>query len=293
MMSVHSSEVLSHYACPGIMTDPKEHTALFAGLPRNVGDLVRVVQGLMIHVFWAKAYGVTLTDEQQQTLQVRDARAKLTRLVAADPRPLSVARPPEQRQVGNCRDFSTLLCAMLRHQGVPARARCGFGMYFMPNHGEDHWVVEYWKADENRWVMVDSQLDELQRDKLQTDFDTLDMPAGRFLPGGKAWQLCRAGQADPDSFGIFDMHGMGFIGGDMIRDLLALNKIELLPWDVWGLMAKREDEITADDMALLDRIAEVTLLDADPSRLVESYCEARALYEQNPILHMPAEWAPE
>lgn len=68
--------------------------------------------------------------------------------------PLTLARPLEERLVGNCRNFSTMLCAMLRYRGVPARARRGFGTYFEPNQYMDHWVCEYWKADEQRWVMV-------------------------------------------------------------------------------------------------------------------------------------------
>ena len=47
-------------------------------------------------------------------------------------------------------------------------------------------------------------------------------------------QLCRAGQANPDLFGVFDMHGMWFIRGNVVRDLAALNKVELLPWDCWA-----------------------------------------------------------
>jgi hypothetical protein len=51
-----------------------------------------------------------------------------------------------------------------------------------------------------------------------------------FITAGKAWQMCRSGKADPDKFGIFDMHGLRFIWGDVVRDFLALNKVETLPW---------------------------------------------------------------
>ncbi|MGE5223648.1 MAG: transglutaminase-like domain-containing protein, partial [Omnitrophica WOR_2 bacterium] len=141
------------------------------------------------------------------------------------------------RLVGNCRDFSVLLVSMLRYLGIPARARCGFGAYFMPNHYEDHWVVEYWNAKEQRWILVDAQLDELQRNVLQPLFDPFDVPRNQFIVAGQAWQLCRAGLVDPDAFGIFDMHGMWFIGGNVVRDFLSLNKVEILPWDSgWGFL---------------------------------------------------------
>ena len=91
---------------------------------------------------------------------------------------------------------------------VPARARCGFGAYFLPNHYEDHWVAEYWNAAEERWVLVDAQLDEFQRREMQVAFDPLDVPRDQFIVGGAAWKMCRSGVADPDSFGIFDMRGL-------------------------------------------------------------------------------------
>jgi hypothetical protein len=177
-----------------------------------------------------------------------------------------------------------LLCAILRHQGVPARARCGFGAYFRPGAYEDHWVCEYWRVEERRWVMVDAQLDEMQRSVLEIDFDPCDLPPGRFVTGGEAWQRCRSGQADPDRFGIFDMHGQWFIRGDLVRDLLALNKIEILPWDPWGLMAGPDDETTPEDVALLDRIAALTLAGD------EAFPEVRALYEGDARLRLPAGW---
>ena len=157
--------------------------------------------------------------------------AKLARIVELDAGLLTVERPLERRLVGNCRDFSVMLCAMLRHQGVPARARCGFGTYFLPNHYEDHWVCEYWSASEKRWLMVDPQLDSLQREVLGIDFDTCDMPAGRFVTGGEAWRRCRRGEADPESFGILDMKGLWFVCGDLLRDFLALYKVEILLLD--------------------------------------------------------------
>ena len=156
-------EDLVYYAQPGVMTNPGEQADLLAGLPDDLPGLVQVVQGNLVHVFWAERYGLQLSEMQKQTLQVRPVAAKLERLRQQDSSPLSVARPLEKRQVGNCRDFSVLLAALLRHQGRPARARCGFGAYFLTNHFEDHWVCEVWDVPARRWRLVDSQLDALQR----------------------------------------------------------------------------------------------------------------------------------
>ena len=49
----------------------------------------------------------------------------------------------------------------------------------------------------------------------------------------------------PDQFGIFDWHGQWFVQDNLVRDFLSLNKIELLPWDGWGLMAGPEDVVSS------------------------------------------------
>jgi hypothetical protein len=187
---------------------------------------------------------------------------------------LTDARDPQSRLVGNCRDFSVMLTTILRHQGVPARARCGFGSYFMPDHYEDHWVGEYWNAAEGRWSLVDAQMDELQQRQLQLDFDPLDVPRDRFITGGRAWKMARAGVADPETFGIHDMHGLWFIRGNLVRDVAALNKVELLPWDVWGLayVEGGDEAVGSDDLAALDEVAALSGGDVpDFERLRERY----------------------
>jgi hypothetical protein len=264
------------------MTNPKHYSKLFEGLPTEIPALCRVVQGLLIHIFWAERYGLNLSEERKQEVQIRSIARKLARIQELDERPLTVGRPLDKRLVSNCRDFTLLLTSILRHQGVPARARCGFGVYFEPNHYEDHWVCEYWNASEGHWVIVDSQLDDFQRKALQIKFNTYDMPPGQFLPAGRAWQLCRAGEVDPDHFGIFNLHGLWFVRSNLVRDLAALNTIELLPWDGWGLIdEKKDEELTEEDWALLDRVAVLTLADNS------AFAEMRALYEENVHLRVP------
>jgi len=272
---------LECYAAPGLMTDPREHAPLFDDLPRDVAALCKVVQGVMIHIFWAERYGIKLSDERKNEVQIRSVARKLAHILELDPRPLTDARSLDKKLVGNCRDFSVMLTALLQHQGVPARARCGFGRYFMPGKHEDHWVCEYWNATENRWMFVDGQLDEFQQQALRIRFSPLDVPRTMFITGGKAWQMCRAGQADPDKFGIFDMHGLWFVRGDFIRDVAALNKMELLPWDGWGIIETKDNDLSADDLAFLDRVAELT------QGNVPQFDVVRAVYESDARLLVP------
>lgn len=213
------------------------------GLPTGVGALAGIVQGLLIHEHVAPAYGVGLSQARRETSHLRRVEDLLSAIVAADPRPLDRARPPAERVVGVCRHFTLLHVAMLRRQGMTARARCGFATYFAPGKFVDHWVTETWDADRRRWILVDAQLDDHQRRLFGIDFDPLDVPRDRFLVAGDAWRLCREGRADPSAFGIHDMAGLWFVASNVIRDVAALADRAMLPWDVWGAM-------TSDDAAL-------------------------------------------
>ncbi len=250
---------LNFYVRQSPITDPGEMAYLLDDLPQDVRGLCSVVQGLMVHVYWAARYGLTLSPERKQDVQLRKAAFMLEKIKEMESCSLTVMRPLEKRIAGTCRDFSVLLCSILRYQGIPARARCGFATYFLPNHYEDHWVCEYWHRERQSWVMVDPQLDPFQCEALQISFDPCELPPGKFIPAGTAWQICRNGLADPDSFGIFDMYGLQFVRGNLVRDIASLNGMELLPWDVWGIMGTEDDALTKEDLGFLDEAASLTL----------------------------------
>jgi hypothetical protein len=272
------------FATPGRLSDAGRYAPLLEALPDDIDELCGIVQGLIIHVFWASRYGITLSEERQAEVGIRGMPAKLERLLALDDSPLNVERPLDKKLVGNCRDISLFLTSILQHKGIPARARCGFGTYFLPDHYEDHWMCEYWHTDRQRWVQVDAQLDAFQQEKLHIQFDPHDMPAGAFVTAGWGWQMCRAGQADPHKFGIHDMHGLWFVGGNVIRDFLALNKLEILPWDDWGYVHYLD--IPAQDLPALDHIAGLSLsTDAE-------FGKVRELFQNDPRLQPAADWKP-
>ena len=274
--------LLDFYTHPATMTVGGGYAHMFDGLPLDMGSLACIVQGLLLHEHTAPAYGVALSDERRSQSHIRPVERMLDRLLAHNDQPLFVARPIDMRFVGVCRHFTVLLVAMLRAQGVPARARCGFGSYFNPGHFYDHWVCEYWNAAQARWVRVDAQIDEVQRAVLKVDFDVLDVPHDRFVIAGDAWAQCRAGDADPSTFGIFHMHGLWFIAGNLIRDVAALNNMEMLPWDVWGAMPRPDEPLNDDQLAFFDRLAALTR--APDS----SFADLRTLYANDDRLRVPA-----
>lgn len=264
---------LAYYATQSAISDSGKHSGLFDGLPSELPALCEVVQGLVVHPAWAAQYGLTPEQVREDELQLRFVAPMLERIIELDDRPLTAARPPETRLVGNCRDHTMLLCSMLRHRGVPARARCGFGAYFLPGRFEDHWVCEYWDAAEQRWRLVDGQLDAYQRKALRIEFDTCDVPRDGFIVAGMAWEMCRRGEADPESFGLSGLgeHGLWWVRDNLVRDVAAQNKMELLPWDAWGLARGPEYVNLERDTEMLDRAA-------DLSQRPEAFAELQSIY---------------
>ena len=276
-------KALAFYQVAEGMTSPGRHLPLVEALPDDVAGLSRVVQGLFVHQYMAEAYGFEVPEPRTAEAHVRPLTGLLDRVLALDGRPLSVARPVERRIVGVCHHPMLLLVGFLRAKGIAARGRCGQGAYFNPPFFEDHWLCEYWHTGERRWLLGDPQFDEVWRKKLKIAHDVLDVPRDQFLVAADAWTRCRDGRADPAKFGIFEgnLRGLWFLAGSLVRDLAALNRMEMLPWDVWGDIPEPGRQLSDDELAFFDRLA-ATLASPDAS-----FEDLRARYLGDERLRVP------
>lgn len=258
---------LTEYATAGPVTDlTSVDPVLLARVAADPVECCRPVASLVIQPGDAAALGVPGPRLDERNL--RPARQLVDALLAQHRAPLDQPRRPERRVVGTCRHFAVLSCALLRHRGIPARARCGFATYFQPGQGLDHWITEYWHGADARWVRIDSEI--LSRQVLA---HPEDLHPGEFLTGGEAWAAYRAGEIDAASFGVYGTNNWGpaEIRGNAIRDLAALNKAEMLPWDEWGRMsASYQGQTGADYDQLMDTIAAVCARD-DPAEVADLY----------------------
>ena len=280
-------DLLRYYATPGVFTTLGPFAEQLDALPNDVGGLAHAVQMVLLHRFWAQAYQVEVTQERENEQGYHGAEAMLAHAMKLGARRVGDVRLPAARVLGNCRHFSTMMCAFLRQKGIPARARCGFSTYFEPGKYVDHWVCEYWNAGESRWVQVDAQLDSLQRRVTKADFDPLDVPRNRFLVAGDVWRQIRAGGIDASKCGIADMWGDWFVLGDLALDVASLQRVELLPWEPFGMLGierePRPRPRAADVDALIDRVAALTARGDDASIL-----ELLSLAESDARLRPPA-----
>lgn len=238
---------LEHGPMTGLTPD---QVAVVRALDPDPLALCRVVHGLLTAP--PDAHGTGLSPERAADRSERRATRLLDRILELDPSPLDRPRPTEKRVVGTCRHYAVLATAVLRATGTPARARCGFAAYFDPPRKVDHWIVEH-RGDDGRWVRTDAEV--LDHD---LPASPADLRPDEFLTGGEAWLGVRAGQEDASLFGVHGTEhwGPAEIRGNVIRDLAALNKVEVLPWDEWGPMQDSyEGRTDAAFDELMDEVA--------------------------------------
>ncbi len=281
-----TESTLAFYAGHSAHSEPLDFARFYAAVPDDLAGLCRWVRNVVFHIHDAAALEPPLPAERHQDRRVRRVAEILDRVSHAGPADLARPRAPQQRFSGTCRDFALLTCSLLRHRAVPARLRVGFAGYFNPPRFEDHWLCEAWDPEQGRWRLLDAQLGPEDLQRFRVDFDPLDVPRDAFLTAGTAWRSLRNGDRAAERFGVsaIGIEGAWFVAGSLFRDLAALNKVELEPWDYWShtLEISERHAVPEDLEPLLDEIA--ATLAADPIDLDA----VRRLYAR-PDLGVPGE----
>ncbi len=292
--------MLDFYREQSEISSPGKYKEIFNDLPDSVSELCEIVQNTFNHIFWIQKvenYGFTLKDiivkkrNHSKELNLRTLEEKLDHYTSLNDSPFNQPGENINRVVGNCRDFALMLVAMLRHKDIPARVRSGAARYFYPldlKRYEDHYICEYWNEEEDRWIMVDPQIDELQSKTLKLDFSPLDIPYELFLGAGRTWKVFREGKIEPKNFGIGDdWRGQVFVLNKLIMELASLNKIEVLAWEGWGICAdlKNIDKLGYEIFdQLADKISKVNEPDV--------FFELKKLFENDSRYKIPEKYEP-
>ena len=275
---------ITYYASHDRITNPGAFAIRLKELHTLLPDLCTYIQNILIHPFMPPNKKQKISKKRFSDLQLCYVEQMLEKIVELDDKPLNISRAPGKKLVGTCRDYATFLCAVLREHEVPARVRYGFSRYFASNFLTDHVLCEYWSQMENRWIMADAQLDPLQQQYYHIGFDITDIPQTQFVLAGAAWIQYRNGQLDPVDVGldvVLKPRGLSFIISGLLRDLAALNKLELLTSDEWGLSMK--EQLSDNEIALLDTVAKITTkLEIDQEELSALFANPALHYDINP-----------
>lgn len=268
-----TNRTTSCYAAQSRFTDPG---ALAPWLDAVGPDLPTIRDAAAQLVFHYVANGDIaehgFTEDRRSEINLRYANDMFARLHELDPAPPGTERAPTDRVVGCCRDSTLLFVAIARQHGIPARARVGFATYLLAGWALDHVIAEVWDADEQRWRLVEPQFPAGYTDATDgTALDLLDVPRDRFLVGPDAWVACRSGAQDPERFVVWPdvpqpfLRSWPYLTHNMVLDLAALNKHEMILWDLWGVLSPTGNRDNAgisermDELAALLRSPDVTL----------------------------------
>jgi Transglutaminase-like superfamily len=267
-------DALAFYATHDEITDPGRYAPLLDDLPNGLPGLHAAINGLLLHVWKAHAwYGHLLTPPPPK-VPIRHTARLLNEVLRLQDVPLSRARTVERRVVVDCRHFAVLLCAVLRHRGVPSRARCGFASYIGGTAPlTDHWACEYWDAGQERWVMEDP---DLQRH---------DVPADAFVTGARAWRLAQEDTGFTDRCEYSErLRGWAALRLNLVRDVAALNGFASVSGDGWGLGLASEETLSSADRRTLDQAAELCGVNGELAALRSLYATP-GLAAPDMILH--------
>ena len=156
-------------------------------------------------------------------------------------------------------------------------------LFRSPGFHDDHWITEYW--DGASWRLMDSELTPGVRRHFGVTFDPCDVPRDRFVTAGRAWRDARSGRIDSAKCGVWSVGiaSVWFVAGSVVRDLAALNKREMLPWDYWGMSRDMRPGIPVSEAAAA-RIDTLAALIADPE---PDWRTLREEYESDEALGVP------
>jgi hypothetical protein len=241
----------SFYASQSLYSEPGPYreTLMRAGVePKSIAQWI---SSFMQHPRGAESEERGFKPEQAADLELRSVEEILS---VAVKRNLLEGDSAQHKVGGVCRDFAILAVSGFRERGTPARLRVGFADYLVPGHWEDHWLCEW--HDGGRWKRVDVEFTAIGG----VSFDTLDVPRERFLTASEAWFRIKGEPEIASRFGVssLDLEGEWFVAGSLLREVAALRKLELKPWDYWGLskdLSPVSPELSQQARKTLDHLA--------------------------------------
>jgi len=260
----------SQYTNPGLYQEELQKS-----LPNNVKDIGLLVRKSLIHRMTLKN-GNTGSNKDLRYGDMKKipwyrqpeddifptAAAMLAELYRRDDKGFVLDRSAENKLVVTCRFTSILMASLLKIKGIPARVRSGFAPYFhaegLPDDkSDDHWINQYWKNDESRWVTID--VDGSLEDYIA--FDLYDIPEGKFDYSATAWLKVRKGETRGEHFyNAGGYSGLVAIAWELFYDFHCLMNNEII-YHHHPEMAtlKNFDKNSENQLKEIDQLAELML----------------------------------
>jgi hypothetical protein len=204
-----NKRISDHYCGYGLFTYPGLYEEYLKSLPNDVRELGELLRKNFLHRTTLDAGNVGTNADlkygdmtkmpwwrQAEDDNLATTAAMLAEFFRRDQQGITKGRKVEDKLVLTCRYVAILMAATLKAKGIPARVRSGFASYFEGTKDAwDHWITQYWKESENRWVTID-----VDGSWHRTGFDMYDMPDGKFDYSADAWLDVRQGKKEGSHF---------------------------------------------------------------------------------------------
>lgn len=263
-----------YYASHSYWSEPGEYRGLLARLDAEPVALAKWIASLLQHPRSGETKARGFSTEQVGHLERRTVSEILS---LAGPRNLIDSNVLRPKIGGVCRDFAIIAMSTFRERRIPARLRVGFADYLVKDHWEDHWLCEWWESE--AWKRLDVEFAAAGVDV----FNAADVPSERFLTAAEAWFRIREEPGTAPRFGVsaLNLSGAWFIAGSLFRELAALLKLELKPWDYWGLardLSRDPGDWKQGTIQTLDELAaKLKIAEEDPEAIQDWPLPARVL----------------
>ncbi len=250
---------MDYYKQHSQFSEPGRFASYFTELPGDPEKICEILHGFLLHFLDVDAEQRAFT--RLSDMDLRYCEKMLEKIISLNNASLLQPRETDKKLVSSCRDFSLLLCAILRHKNIPARLRFGFFAFQFPGFHHDQVLVEYWHEEKQAWCLSDPRVNAifLKKSHLLKNHQAHDVARHTFFTAGEAWLSCRDGTKSAEKFGTSiarEIRGWWYVRNKLIQDFAALNKRELLLWDGWGMMLQGSSD------AFLAEVKQVELLDA-------------------------------
>ncbi|NSZ16648.1 transglutaminase-like domain-containing protein [Agrobacterium vitis] len=260
----------SFYSSQSIYSEPGPYRETFMRGGVEPKSISQWINSFMQHPRGPESEKRGFKSEQAADLELRSVADILS---VAVKRNLIEGDSAQHKVGGVCRDFAILAVSIFRERGTPARLRVGFADYLVQGYWEDHWLCEWY--DVGRWKRLDVEFAAIEG----VPFDTLDVPHERFLTASEAWFRTKEDPEIASRFGVssLELGGEWFVAGSLFREIAALRRLELKPWDYWGLSEdlsrvstdwSQQTRTTLDQLALLLKNSDVDG-DGEPKALAD------------------------
>ncbi|MCA9833468.1 MAG: transglutaminase domain-containing protein [Thermomicrobiales bacterium] len=253
---------LDFYRQQSVFTDPGEFAALWDTINPTIDEMAAAITPLLFHYRGDGDYAENgIAPERVEEINLRYAADMLSCVQRMEPITPGAPRDANKRMVGCCRDWALLFVSLARHHRFAARNRVGFAGYFAEGWWIDHTIAEIWDDVAGRWRLVDPELRGPWTLSGGQEVNPVDISREIFLPGLDAWRRSRAGEFDAEKFVVApdlmvpDLRGWPYLRHNVVQDIAALNRSEMLLWDVWGIDQIEGREPTTEELAVLDEAA--------------------------------------